>query len=219
MDSGKTLKDILDWGKRIQFVYQAVTFFFSASVVGAVRAMIHGTSVPVLWRPPIYLLTAGAALLMFASLGRWWSNRNKGKSATGIIEEVMQQGAQAALYDYMSCRAGELIRDLNMLWHHWDNAGEKLIHPLDGTIDKFKNVMADNFHTLINERRDFMVLYGHHLMQMESSFPDFTSQTMAGGFPSGREYRIVYSDLVEHEKELARLTRKTWEKYGKPLDD
>ena len=29
----------------------------------------------------------------------------------------------------------------------------------------------------------------------------------------------VYGDLTEHAKELDRMTKKAWEKYGGPLDD
>jgi hypothetical protein len=72
----KWMKEILDWGKRVQFVFQVVMFLFSASVVGGVRAAIsYGTHLPALWRPPIYCLSGAVALLCCAAVGNWWSKR------------------------------------------------------------------------------------------------------------------------------------------------
>jgi hypothetical protein len=223
MGMGEKLKDILDWGKRIQFVFQVVGLLFSASVVTAARAMIsYYTHIPTLWRAPIYFLSAGIALLLFASLGQWWSRRlvkdAPPTDTTKVLEEVMGQGANAALYDYMWCRAIDLIRDLDALWHHWDNAGEKLIYPLNSTLDKLKDPLSDVSLKLIHERRDFMVLYAHHLMIMKLTFSDIVSKTIKGGFPSDREYFEVRSDLEKHAEELKWMAKKTWEKYGGGLD-
>jgi hypothetical protein len=72
----KWMKEILDWGKRVQFVFQVVMFLFSASVVGAVRAAIsYGTHLPALWRLPIYCLSGAVTLLCCAAVGNWWSKR------------------------------------------------------------------------------------------------------------------------------------------------
>jgi hypothetical protein len=67
----KTLRETLDWGKRIQFVFQAVGFLLSATVYATARAWVRGTSIPAVWHLPIYLLSATLALLLFASIGRW----------------------------------------------------------------------------------------------------------------------------------------------------
>jgi hypothetical protein len=49
-------------------------------------------------------------------------------------------------------------------------------------------------------------------------FPEFNSRTMEGGYPSDREYIEVRDDLAAHVKELERMTKKTWAKYGLPLE-
>jgi len=225
MGMAEKLKDILDWGKRIQFVSQVIALLFSASVVAAARAMIsYYTHIPTLWHAPIYFLSAGIALLFFASIGLWWSNRQEKDvesvvDTTKALEEVMLQGGQSALYDYMWCRAIDLIRDLEALWHNWNNAGERLIHPLDATLDKVANWTSTNdAMALMDKRRDFMVLYSHHLMIVKLSFPDIVSKTIKGGFPSDREYFEVRSDLEIHAEELKWMAKKTWEKYGGSID-
>jgi hypothetical protein len=217
MEWSKNLKDLLDWGKRVQFAYQIVTLLLSASVVGAVRAMIYNTSVPYVWRVPVYLFSAGVALLLFSLPGRMLHRRSQviTPETKDTLEEIMRQGGHAALYDYMAGTARNLSRDLNLLWHHWDNAGEKLIHPLTGELEKPK---GDNFFPLVNERRDFMVMYSNHLAAVKGIFPEFTSQTMKTGYPSHLEYAEVYRDLLEHAKELDKYCEKTWELYGRPLD-
>jgi hypothetical protein len=78
----KWMKQILDWGKRVQFVFQVVMFLFSASVVGAVvgavrAAITYGTHLPALWRFPIYCFSGAVALLCCAAVGNWWNKRNR----------------------------------------------------------------------------------------------------------------------------------------------
>jgi hypothetical protein len=216
----ENLKDVLDWGKRIQFVLQVVIFLFSASVLAAVKAMIsYYFHIPALWRPPLYLAVAASSLLLFASIGRWWSRRRTDQSeARDALEDVMRQGARTALYDYMECRAIDLKNNLEALWHRWDNAGEKLIHPLNGKLDQLKDFMADGATNLLDERRDFMVLYSHHIMVMKLTFPEFESKTIGGGYPSDRQYFEVRSDLIEHADALGKMTTRTWKKYGNDLD-
>jgi hypothetical protein len=216
------LKSILDWGKRIQFVFQVVVLLFSASTVAAVRAVIsYYTHIPNLWHAPIYFAVAGTSLLLFASVGNWWNKRRKkdGKSeeTTEIIEDIMRQGAIAATYEYMSGRAYDLHHMLEDLWHRWNNAGEKLIHPLDIRIDKLSNFTTEHARDLMDAKRDFMVLYSHHLSMMKMMCPDFTSQTITIGYPSDIEYVQVRACLSDHSKELGKLANKTWERYGKPL--
>jgi hypothetical protein len=57
-------KDILDWGKRIQFVFQVVAYLLALSVTATVRAMIWNTHIPTVWRAPIYLFAAALSLYL-----------------------------------------------------------------------------------------------------------------------------------------------------------
>ena len=81
------------------------------------------------------------------------------------INNVKLAGAKGFLLSHLEARAIELQQELESLWHHWNNAGEKLIHPLDARLDKVKEISNDGSFKLLNERREFMVLYS----QLEST--------------------------------------------------
>lgn len=171
------VKAVIDWGRRLQFIYQMVAVLLSGSVIAGIRASIHGTSIPAIWRWPIYLLSAALSLLLFASIGRWWSTRKRASldEARETISDVKACAGKAAIFYYMCARATDLRRDLEALWHQWDNNGEKLIHPLDGRIDKLKNLSSDETWSVINARRDFMVMYSDHINTLKVELPDFSS--------------------------------------------
>jgi hypothetical protein len=208
-------KDTLDWGKRLQFLYQIVALLLSGSVIAGVRAMIHSTSIPPIWRWSIYLLCAALSLLLFASIGRWWSIRKKLSldEARETIHDVKACAGKAALLYYMVARATELSRDLEALWHQWNNSGEKLIHPLDAKFDKLKDASSDEAWNLLNARRDFMVMYAHHIITMKVEFPDFTSHVMSAGYPAPYEYVQVRDNLKEHADQLEQMADKLWHRY------
>jgi hypothetical protein len=207
------IKDILDWGKRIQFVFQVATLLLSASVVGGVRATIDGTHIPVLWRAPIYLFSAGMALLLFSSIGRWWSERTIGhkNAVRTALREARESAAYAAVLNDRAVRAKELVRDLEAMWHHWNNAGETLVHPLTPTCDPIKD--SKSMWKLIGEARDFKLRYADHLSVLKADFPEFISSTVTNGYPSSREYVVVLSDLKEHAVQLEETASRTWDKY------
>ena len=213
------VKDALDWGKRGQFVIWVVMLLCTAAWWKAAVQVVRLTVIPAGWHAPIYLFSSAIFLLLLLSGYVWWVYRKPSPDESRkALEDVMRQGAHAALYDYLSNRARDLLRDLEILWHNWHNAGEKLVHPLDGTLDKLNDYSSDKAMTLLNERRDFLVLYSHHLTVVRLEFPEFKSRTMDGGYPSDREYVEVRDDLVAHVKELERMTKKTWSKYGLPLE-
>jgi hypothetical protein len=134
--------------------------------------------------------------------------------ARETIDDVKQCAGQAFLYDHMEARAIELSIHLEELWHKWDNKGEKLIHPLNAALDKPKDSLSiDDTYSLINARRDFMVLYAHHLSTMRAVFPDFTSRVMSSGYPSDDEYVQVKASLKEHSEKLGQISLERWKKY------
>jgi hypothetical protein len=73
-------KTVIDWGRRVQFVYQMAVLLFSGAATTGLRALIHYTRIPAIWHIPIYLLCAAVTLLLFASIGRWWSAHRKASS-------------------------------------------------------------------------------------------------------------------------------------------
>jgi hypothetical protein len=218
----QSVKDTLDWGKRLQFLIQIVAILLSGSVVASVRAMLTmWTHISGVWRLPIYCFTAGVSLLGFALLARWLlpSEDKSRADARNVLEDVMRAGVETALYNFFSCRARDLIRELDSLWHRWNNAGEKLIHPVDANLDVVADWSStDKAIALVNSRRDFLVLYGHHVMMVKLELPEFTSGTIEGGYPSDRGYVDVRADLVEHVEKLEQLTKNAWKKYGSDLD-
>jgi len=58
---------------------------------------------------------------------------------------------QARLLSHFSRRADDLAGMLETLWHHFNNAGEKLIHPIAARIE-MKDWVGDHATTILNER-------------------------------------------------------------------
>ena len=75
-------KTVIDWGRRVQFVYQMAVLLFSGSATLGLIGLIRNARIPVFWRWSIYLLCAALTLLLFASIGRWWSGRGKASGGT-----------------------------------------------------------------------------------------------------------------------------------------
>jgi hypothetical protein len=215
MDSLKTIKEILDGGKRAQFLFQVVGFVLSASATAGLRALIYNTRIPSIWRLPIYLLCAAFSLLLFASIGRWCSVRKTASfdEARQTINDVKKSAGQAILMGFMSARATSLAKQLEIFWHQWDNNGEKLIHPLDVTLDKLKDYSSDEARNLLNARRDFLVMYSEHISVVRVEFPEFRSNLMAAGYPAPNEYVQVRADLAEHADQLEQMAGDLWNKY------
>jgi hypothetical protein len=82
-------------------------------------------------------------------------------------------GKATLLFEYggFAEMLGKLLEDT---WHHWDNAGEKLVHPLSDSME-LKNLRSDSFYPLHRELFEFKVLYKFHLEILERHFPTFSS--------------------------------------------
>ena len=128
-------------------------------------------------------------------------NRRR-RSAHGEIQRLTQQTiteqdvrriGKATLLFHYSREADNLANMLEMIWHHWDNAGVKLVHPLAG-------------HAIPNEIKsgedkellEFRIAYKRHIAAVRAASPKFTSNVMTDGFPSSVEYATVKRDISNH---------------------
>jgi hypothetical protein len=118
---------------------------------------------------------------------------------------------QAALLWTFEAQAKELLIFLEKVWHHWHNAGEVLLHPLD--VNDAKSTEAINLQI---ELRDFKLTYGKHLQRVSLDIPAFTSKSLTGGYPSSREYIEVLYDLREHTSKLGETAQRLYD-TGIPL--
>ena len=156
-------------------------------------------------------------LLIVAGVFWIWGRIRKPKKITNsklekIVKDLKLAGGKAYVLCLMEACAIELQSQLEALWHHWDNAGEKLIHPLNG-VDKLKhNILEGPYLQLLDERRDFMVLYSHHIGRMKVDLPDFSSAVITTGYPSDCEYHLVLSNLKEHIEKLSKESANAWNK-------
>ena len=142
-----------------------------------------------------------------------------------IVNAVKYAGGQAGICWIHSAGARDLEQMIEQAWHHWNDAGERLVHPLDARIDKLKDYLADYSDKLLTERRDFMVLYANHLSRVKVDLPGFSSRLMEMGYPSNKEYFEVFTCIREHAKKLEDTGNKIWENespdeslYEKPID-
>jgi hypothetical protein len=119
---------------------------------------------------------------------------------------------EAALMFNFEAQATELILRLEDLWHHWNNAGEVLLHPLAD--NPLKNM--SNYNSIELELRDFKLLYGKHIQRVGLDVPKFTSATLVGGYHSNREYTVILRDLREHARALGEIAQDLHE-TGVPL--
>ncbi len=134
------------------------------------------------------------------------------RAAFGVRKEDREDAlAQAALLWTFEAQARELLLQLEQVWHHWHNAGDSLLRPLDTNDAK----SADSLR-LQMELRDFKVTYGKHLQRLALDVPTFTSKSLAGDYPSSREYIEVLHDLREHASTLDEAAQKLYA-TGKPL--
>ena len=131
--------------------------------------------------------------------------------ATNKIPATAKLAAgQAALLWLFAAHAKHLARLLEGAWYHWDNAGEKLIHPVGSKID-IKNFGGEHVAELVSELRDFRALYEHHLAYVRSEVPAYNSQITSQGFPCEREYHLLLADLQDHSKQLDEAGTRVWE--------
>jgi len=118
-------------------------------------------------------------------------------------------GGEVGLLSFFQTRGDELASRLEDMWHHYNVAGETLVYPVGGK-QEFKDGTLDKVIPLQQERRDFMVLYGHHLQWLGSELPKFNSTTTMNGYPSDKEYAEVLRNLKEHVALLDKLCDEAW---------
>jgi hypothetical protein len=96
-----------------------------------------------------------------------------------------------------------LDRLLEDLWHEWDNAGEKLVHPVALSSD-IRDFGKDNIMVLIKHSNFFANLYEEHVADLKENLPNFKSAIIENGFPADTEYHILRHYLKEHGDTLKR---------------
>ena len=157
-----------------------------------------------------YLILA-ALLILWCAIKTWWELRQEDSAKARETREYAK--AQAALLWTFEAQATELLLALERLWHHWHNAGEVLLHPLD--VNEAKSSEAGDLQL---ELRDFKLTYGKHLQRIALDVPAFTSRALVEGYPSSREYIEVLYDLREHQEKLNSTALELYQS-GKPLGD
>ncbi len=219
-------------GERWQVALGIGTFF--VTFVGALMAVLHEAEHHEgLWTTT---LTISAALGLLAlngySIYRNLHDANRVKrmaeqaererkeqneKLVKLIDDCQCAGGQASLLWHFENTARQIIEFLQSAWHHWDNSGEKLAHPVGAKLE-LKDFSLENSRALIDERRDLMLLYSHHLTWITSELPDFESAITKGGYPCESEYPKLLADLEQHANALRNLAEEVWES-GKLLDN
>ena len=136
------------------------------------------------------------------------------KEFSAIADKRKRAGGQAVMLWHFSANADALLIELDQLWHHWNNAGEKLVHPIAEN-EELKQWPATS-HLAI-ERRDYTVRYSDHIQYLKEKFPTFDSPVTELGYPSEAEYSVLVAVLRKHVKELEDVAQHIWDK-GQPMD-
>jgi hypothetical protein len=173
-----------------------------STVVGAIFKAISQAAhrVPVDWWLFVCLLVVGGGLVVYSLYAKGGTQHNHGSSEPATQEESVDT-ADAVMLFHFEAQAKDLIRDLETAWHHWNNVGERLIHPV-GQPNDVKTADTELLIKLLNESRDFKVRYGDHLKYLHLRLPRFTSDALRHGYPNNREYQHVLFDLKTHREAL-----------------
>lgn len=132
-------------------------------------------------------------------------------SITDITENAKNSFAQVVLLNHFHAEAVHIEYVLTTVWHHWDNAGEKLIYPI-GKKNEWKEWSIDKCLPLVDELRDFRVVFSLHIGWLHLDFPGFSSKLTTSGYPSEDEYQVVLANIRAHGqalKELANSIKKS----------
>jgi hypothetical protein len=130
------------------------------------------------------------------------------------IQRIRDQAIkQATLLWVIQEEALSLVFKLECVWHHWQNAGDALLHPLDINLPK---ILDSTMDAIQGELREFKIAYGEHLLRLQRDFPSFRSDAVTGRYPSDREYIVVLYDLREHAALLGRTAQDLFDS-GIPL--
>lgn len=124
-------------------------------------------------------------------------------------------GGQAALLCHFAARARGFGQHAREHLASLEQFRGSIIHPLN--INHPKNFGAENALALVDELRDFKLLYRDHLSYLKSEVPGFSSSVTSHGFPSDREYPEVISDLRAHASSLDDAAQQVWD-TERPLE-
>lgn len=139
---------------------------------------------------------------------------SKMEEILSLVGKMKQAGGQAALLFCFAEYADDLAKMLEQVWHHWNNAGEKLVTPF-GKVE-VQDHRSLKVLDLLDERKDFVVLYSYHVGRLKLEVPDFSSPLLRSD-QSGREYAAVLAGLKEHAALLRKAANKVWQS-GRTLD-
>ncbi len=206
------VKWFLDWAHHFNWIGELL---ISLGLGTAAQAFLaRGRNLPWDLRLAIGLSGAGALFWLLTSITKWKARRTNTHDAKidQTIRRIKVEGARSILLSFFAARAGDLIGQLEALWHHWNNSGQRLIHPLDSRADKVEADLGV-IMKLTDERRDFLVLYAHHLSTLKVEFPKFQSPAVAIGYPSACEYQEVLAALRAHQERLEAESAEVWKMY------
>jgi hypothetical protein len=128
-----------------------------------------------------------------------------------IAEEAKRAGAQAEMLRYFCNQANHLERLLNSVRFHWDNAGQRLVHPIGGKIE-WNDFTIEKCLPLGDELSNFKIQYQSHLDWLAIVLPGFSSPSVTSGYPNAdKEYPDVLAELKFHAEVLDRTAKRIWE--------
>lgn len=156
--------------------------------------------------------------ILIACIVRSLTDANRAKkveiAAASRMEELLslmgkmkQAGGQAALLFCFAEYADDLAKMLEQVWHHWSNAGEKFVCPFGKLEVQGRSAQVLE---LLDERRDFIVLYSYHVGRLKLEVSDFSSPLLSSD-QSDREYAVVLRGLKEHATLLRKAANKVWQ--------
>lgn len=137
------LKEILEWLHHAYWIHEFLVS--SGAAAGAMTWL--GSHYPAFrpYRWPTGLFTAGILMYVLSLTRRIRPAKKQTNVASALdaaeqvigeaVDDAKRAGAQAGMLWILAASADELIQLLEQTWHHWNNAGERLIHPLDARLD------------------------------------------------------------------------------------
>jgi hypothetical protein len=153
----------------------------------------------------VFDLAIGTVSLVALGLNgiAWYRTRKQGGSLPKAVyfTAIRSRTRKECLFGFFADRAIFLIKTLEDAWHQWDNAGEKLIHPI-GTSFDFKSFDIAHVKPLIKTLDAFSTLYEEHLSNVRQYLPDFQSGILNLEYPSEIEYHHLKSFLETYASDL-----------------
>jgi hypothetical protein len=105
-------------------------------------------------------------------------------------------GQTAILAEY-AAHAEHLATLLETVWHHWNNAGEKLLRPLSKDVQMPRN-SGDASTAILVELSQLRMLYTNHINWCSRHVGRGFSNLMDSGSPNDLEYQTLLRDLSNH---------------------